>query len=205
MIGDKDVEHVARLARLALTESERARMREQLSAILQYIDKLKAVDVEGVEPTSHAVPLLTSCATTSPRRACPSPRRSPTLPIAWASSSGSRGSLKTDAKPDPTQLTIHELVDAYRAGSSTPTAATEAYLARIAAHDAKVGAISPSRARRRWPRRTSPTSDIARASRAGRSTARRSRSRTCSVRAASAPRAGRRSSTGSFRPTTPPW
>src|SRR5207247_8400797 len=59
MIGDKDVEHVARLARLALTESERARMREQLSAILQYIDKLKAVDVEGVEPTSHAVPLLT--------------------------------------------------------------------------------------------------------------------------------------------------
>ncbi len=58
MIGDKDVEHVARLARLALSESERARMREQLSAILQYIDKLKAVDVEGVEPTSHAVPLL---------------------------------------------------------------------------------------------------------------------------------------------------
>ena len=58
MIGDKDVEHVARLARLALTESERARMREQLSAILQYIDKLKAVDVDGVEPTSHAVPLL---------------------------------------------------------------------------------------------------------------------------------------------------
>ena len=58
MISDKDVEHVARLARLALTESERARMREQLSAILQYIDKLKAIDVEGVEPTSHAVPLI---------------------------------------------------------------------------------------------------------------------------------------------------
>ncbi len=58
MISDKDVEHVARLARLALTESERARMREQLSAILQYIDKLKAIDVEGVEPTSHAVPLV---------------------------------------------------------------------------------------------------------------------------------------------------
>src|SRR5207245_7140513 len=54
MIGDKDVEHVARLARLALTESERARMREQLSAILQYIDKLKAVDVEGVDPTSRS-------------------------------------------------------------------------------------------------------------------------------------------------------
>ena len=58
MISDKDVEHVARLARLTLSESERAKMREQLSAILQYIDKLKAIDVTGVEPTSHAVPLL---------------------------------------------------------------------------------------------------------------------------------------------------
>ncbi len=58
MIGDKDVEHVARLARLALSESERSRMRDQLSVILQYIDKLKAIDVEGVEPTSHAVPLV---------------------------------------------------------------------------------------------------------------------------------------------------
>jgi len=58
MIADKDVEHVARLARLALSESERVRMREQLSAILEYIDKLKAIDVEGVEPTSHAVPLV---------------------------------------------------------------------------------------------------------------------------------------------------
>jgi aspartyl-tRNA(Asn)/glutamyl-tRNA(Gln) amidotransferase subunit C len=58
MIGDQDVEHVARLARLALSEGERARMRDQLSAILQYIDKLKAIDVTGVEPTSHAVPLV---------------------------------------------------------------------------------------------------------------------------------------------------
>ena len=58
MISDKDVEHVARLARLALTESERARMREQLSAILQYIDKLRAPDTASVEPTSHAVPLV---------------------------------------------------------------------------------------------------------------------------------------------------
>lgn len=58
MIGDQDVEHVARLARLALSEGERGRMRDQLSAILQYIDKLKAIDVAGVEPTSHAVPLV---------------------------------------------------------------------------------------------------------------------------------------------------
>jgi len=49
--------------------------------------------------------------------------------------------LKTEAKTEPTRLTIHELVDAYRAGDTTPTAATEAYLARIAAHDEKIGAF----------------------------------------------------------------
>ena len=58
MIDPKDVDHVARLARLALGDEEKARMREQLSAILTYIDKLKELDVEGVEPTSHAVPLV---------------------------------------------------------------------------------------------------------------------------------------------------
>jgi aspartyl-tRNA(Asn)/glutamyl-tRNA(Gln) amidotransferase subunit C len=58
MIGRQEVEHVARLARLALSEAELARMQEQLSAILGYIDTLRALDVEGVEPTSHAVPVV---------------------------------------------------------------------------------------------------------------------------------------------------
>lgn len=58
MIEERDVEHVARLARLALGEEEKARMREQLAAILRYIDKLSELDVAGVEPTSHAVPLV---------------------------------------------------------------------------------------------------------------------------------------------------
>ena len=58
MISREEVEHVARLARLALTEGEKERMRAQLDAILSYIDKLRALDVEGVEPTSHAVPLV---------------------------------------------------------------------------------------------------------------------------------------------------
>jgi aspartyl-tRNA(Asn)/glutamyl-tRNA(Gln) amidotransferase subunit C len=53
-----DVEHVARLARLALSEAEAERMRDQLSGILAYIDKLRALDTAGVEPTSHAVPLV---------------------------------------------------------------------------------------------------------------------------------------------------
>ena len=56
MISRQDVAHVARLARLALTEAELETMREQLNAILAHIDALKAVDTTGVEPTSHAVP-----------------------------------------------------------------------------------------------------------------------------------------------------
>jgi len=58
MISREDVEHVARLARLALSEAESERMREQLSGILAYIDTLRALDTAGVEPTSHAVPLV---------------------------------------------------------------------------------------------------------------------------------------------------
>jgi aspartyl-tRNA(Asn)/glutamyl-tRNA(Gln) amidotransferase subunit C len=53
-----DVEHVARLARLALTADEKERMREQLDRILAYIDKLRQLDTEDVEPTSHAVPMV---------------------------------------------------------------------------------------------------------------------------------------------------
>jgi aspartyl-tRNA(Asn)/glutamyl-tRNA(Gln) amidotransferase subunit C len=58
MIERKDVEHVARLARLALTDAEIERMREQLNGILSYIEKLNELDTDGVEPTSHAVPML---------------------------------------------------------------------------------------------------------------------------------------------------
>ena len=58
MIERKDVEHVARLTRLALTEAELERMREQLNSILAHLDTLRAVDTEGVEPTSHAVDVV---------------------------------------------------------------------------------------------------------------------------------------------------
>ncbi len=58
MISRQDVEHVARLARLELGDAELERMREQLNAILGYIDKLRELDVTNVEPTSHAVPLV---------------------------------------------------------------------------------------------------------------------------------------------------
>ena len=58
MITREDVEHVARLARLELSDAELERMREQLNAILGYIDKLRELDIANVEPTSHAVPLV---------------------------------------------------------------------------------------------------------------------------------------------------
>ena len=56
-ITRSEVEHVARLARLALAPDEIERMRRELDGILAYIDKLRALDIEGVEPTAHAVPL----------------------------------------------------------------------------------------------------------------------------------------------------
>jgi aspartyl-tRNA(Asn)/glutamyl-tRNA(Gln) amidotransferase subunit C len=58
VIERKDVEHVARLARLALTDVEIEKMREQLNGILAYIEKLNALQTDGVEPTSHAVPMV---------------------------------------------------------------------------------------------------------------------------------------------------
>ena len=54
----EEVEHVARLARLDLSPEEKERMRSQLDAILTYIDKLRQVDTENVEPTSHAIPMV---------------------------------------------------------------------------------------------------------------------------------------------------
>lgn len=67
MISREDVVHVARLARLALTDAEAERMREQLNAILAHIDALRAVDTTGVEPTSHAVPVVNVMREDEPR------------------------------------------------------------------------------------------------------------------------------------------
>lgn len=52
-----DVERVARLARLGLTEEEKERYQRDLSQILDAFDALRRVPTEGVEPTAHVVPL----------------------------------------------------------------------------------------------------------------------------------------------------
>lgn len=56
-ITREDVEHVALLARLALTEQEIQDYTEQLDSILEYAAMLDRLDTEDVEPTAHAVPL----------------------------------------------------------------------------------------------------------------------------------------------------
>ena len=53
-----EVEHVARLARLALAADEKERMRSQLDAILGYVEQLRRVDTAGIEPTAHVLPLV---------------------------------------------------------------------------------------------------------------------------------------------------
>lgn len=53
MISRKDVQHIAKLARLGLTEKEVETYRKELSVILDYIEKLKEVDISKIEPTSH--------------------------------------------------------------------------------------------------------------------------------------------------------
>jgi aspartyl-tRNA(Asn)/glutamyl-tRNA(Gln) amidotransferase subunit C len=53
-----DVQYVAHLARLALTPEEQEQIGSQLASVLGYIEKLKEVDVTGVEPTAHAFPLV---------------------------------------------------------------------------------------------------------------------------------------------------
>ena len=55
---DIDVKYVAHLARLSLSPEEEQKIGAQLGHILGYIEKLKEVDVTGVEPTAHAFPLV---------------------------------------------------------------------------------------------------------------------------------------------------
>jgi aspartyl-tRNA(Asn)/glutamyl-tRNA(Gln) amidotransferase subunit C len=54
-----EVEHIAELARLKLTDEEKARYREQLAAILDYAASLQKIDTEAIPPTASVLPLTT--------------------------------------------------------------------------------------------------------------------------------------------------
>ncbi len=57
-MSDFNIKYVAHLARLKLTPEEEQKLSAQLGNILGYIEKLKEVDVTGVEPTAHAFPMV---------------------------------------------------------------------------------------------------------------------------------------------------
>ena len=54
-LSSKDVEYVARLARLEITDQETEKFTVQLNDILGYIDKLNELNTDGVEPMTHAI------------------------------------------------------------------------------------------------------------------------------------------------------
>lgn len=57
MITHDDVQHIAKLSRLSLSETEAGTYGDQLNAILTYVEQLNNLDTSGVEPTSHVIPL----------------------------------------------------------------------------------------------------------------------------------------------------
>jgi aspartyl-tRNA(Asn)/glutamyl-tRNA(Gln) amidotransferase subunit C len=66
-----DIDYVANLARLALTEAEKEMFSRQLGDVLRYIEKLSAVDVSQVEPTAHAFPVANVWAEDVPQPGLP--------------------------------------------------------------------------------------------------------------------------------------
>jgi aspartyl-tRNA(Asn)/glutamyl-tRNA(Gln) amidotransferase subunit C len=70
-ITREDVLHVARLARLELSEEEVARMQEQLAAILEAVGKVAELDLSDVEPTAHPLDLVNVLADDEPRPSLP--------------------------------------------------------------------------------------------------------------------------------------
>jgi len=55
MITKEEVQHIAKLARIGITEKEEEKFTKDLSSVLDYFDKLKKVDTSEVEPTTHSV------------------------------------------------------------------------------------------------------------------------------------------------------
>lgn len=56
--GELDITYIARLARLELAGEQAKNLSAQLGGILGHIEKLREIDVAGVEPTAHAVPMV---------------------------------------------------------------------------------------------------------------------------------------------------
>jgi aspartyl-tRNA(Asn)/glutamyl-tRNA(Gln) amidotransferase subunit C len=72
MLSRDQVLHVARLARLELSEDEQARMREELSKVLDHIERIAELgDLDDVEPTSHVIAVENALRADEPRPSLP--------------------------------------------------------------------------------------------------------------------------------------
>ncbi|HVZ11088.1 MAG TPA: Asp-tRNA(Asn)/Glu-tRNA(Gln) amidotransferase subunit GatC [Candidatus Paceibacterota bacterium] len=84
MLTDKDVEHIAALARIQLTPEEHARLKKDLGSILTYVETLNAVDTSGVAPLYQTTGLLNSIRSDQAREEFPPSSRRDTLLIEQA-------------------------------------------------------------------------------------------------------------------------
>jgi len=73
-ITKKEVEHVARLARLELSEQDKEKLTDQLSNILTYVEKLNELDTTGVAPTSHVLDISNVMRSDTPEASLPQER-----------------------------------------------------------------------------------------------------------------------------------
>lgn len=67
MISDKEIKHIADLARIKISEKEEKNLKKDLSSILEYIDQLNEVDTTGVEPLYQTTGLVDSFRNDEPR------------------------------------------------------------------------------------------------------------------------------------------
>jgi aspartyl-tRNA(Asn)/glutamyl-tRNA(Gln) amidotransferase subunit C len=71
MIDREQVLHVAKLARLELSDEEVERMAEELSGVMAHIDKIGELDLDGVPPTTHVVEVANALRPDEPRPSLP--------------------------------------------------------------------------------------------------------------------------------------
>ena len=76
MIDREQVLHVARLARLELSDEEVTQIAGELSGILEHIEKIGELDLDGVPPTSHVVEVANALRADEPRPSCRARSRS---------------------------------------------------------------------------------------------------------------------------------
>jgi aspartyl-tRNA(Asn)/glutamyl-tRNA(Gln) amidotransferase subunit C len=74
VIDRAQVLHVARLARLRLSDEEVERMSDELSSILEHVERINELDLDGVEPTSHVVDVENVLRPDEPRPSLPRER-----------------------------------------------------------------------------------------------------------------------------------